>query len=91
MAITRSTFYDAPAGWPDVAAIVAEMKTICDAFKAYRYRPVYAELRLHGFIVNSKKIRRPMHQNDLSPKRCRRYISPRLAATPIVITQARGR
>ncbi len=75
MGIARSTYYDEPAACVDTATIVAEMKAICDAFEAYGYRRVGAELRHRGLVVNSKKIRRLMREHDLIPKRRRRYIA----------------
>ena len=53
----------------DDAEIVAAMTAISDEFVAYGYRRVGAELRHRGMIVNSKKIRRLMHEHDLQPKR----------------------
>jgi hypothetical protein len=53
----------------DDAEIVAAMTAISDEFEAYGYRRVGAELRHRGMIVNSKKIRRLMHEHDLRPKR----------------------
>jgi putative transposase len=43
------------------------MKTICDEFEAYGYRRVDAELRHRGIVVNTKKIRRLMHEHALNP------------------------
>jgi putative transposase len=41
--------------------------------EAYGYRRVGAELRHRGIVVNSKKIRRLMRENDLQPKRRKRF------------------
>ena len=38
-------------------AIVAEIRTITDAFEGYGYRRVGAELRHRGFLVNANKVR----------------------------------
>ena len=75
MGITRSSFYVEPAIKSDEARIVAEIKTICDEFEAYGYRRVTAELRHRELLVNSKKVRRIMRENDLNPKRRRRYVA----------------
>ena len=75
MGIARSTFYDRPDAGADDAAIVAQMKAICDEFEAYGYRRVGAELRHRGIVVNAKKIRRLMREHALKPKRRRRFIA----------------
>ena len=59
----------------DDAVLVATMIAICDEFEAYGYRRVGAELRHRGIVVNSKKIRRLMRENDLQPKRCKRFVA----------------
>ena len=41
----------------------------------YGYRRVGAELRHRGIVVNSKKIRRLMRENDLHPKRRKRFVA----------------
>lgn len=74
MTMPRSTYYDSPAAKPDDAEIVAVMNVISDEFEAYGYRRVSAELRRRGCIVNSKKVRRLMRENDLNPKRRRRFV-----------------
>ena len=77
MGIGRSsfyTFYDTPDARASEAIVVAEMKTICDAFEAYGYRRVGAELRHRGIVVNAKKVRRLMREHALNPKRRRRFM-----------------
>ena len=75
MGLSRSTYYDVPP-WPtDDAALVATIIAICDEFEAYGYRRVGAELRHRGIVVNSKKIRRLMRENDLQPKRRKRFVA----------------
>ena len=74
MAISRSTFYDAPVAQLEEARIIAQLRTICDEFESYGYRRVAAALRHRGVIVNHKKIRRLMREYDLQPKRRRRYV-----------------
>jgi putative transposase len=75
MGIGRSTFYDTPATAVGDTAIVAEMNAICDEFEAYGYRRVGAELRHRGIVVNAKKVRRLMRENELNPKWRRRFIA----------------
>jgi putative transposase len=75
MGLPRSTYYDAPPVKTDDAEIVANIAAICDEFEAYGYRRVGAELRHRGMVVNSKKIRRLMREQDLQPKRRRRFVA----------------
>jgi putative transposase len=74
MDLSRSTYYVAPSRTDD-AALVATMIAICDDFEAYGYRRVGAELRHRGIVANSKKIRRLMRENDLQPKRRKRFVA----------------
>ncbi len=74
MDIARSSFYAEPAAKSDDATIIAEIRAITDEFEGYGYRRVDAELRHRGFIVNSKKVRRLMKENDLNPRRRRRFV-----------------
>jgi hypothetical protein len=69
MGLSRSTYYDRPSLPADAAAIIASMIAICDEFETYGYRRVGAELRHRGIIVNSKKVRPLMRENNLQPKR----------------------
>jgi putative transposase len=73
MDLPRSTYYAAPKPRPSDEAVVVEMRAITDAFECYGYRRVGAELRHRGFVVNAKKIRRLMRENDLTPRRRRRF------------------
>jgi len=75
MGVARSTFYDRPDAGADDAAVVAQMKAICDQFETYGYRRVGAELRHRGMVVNAKKVRRLMREHALNPKRHRRFIA----------------
>ena len=75
MGLPRCTYYDVPSLPTDDAALVATMRAICDEFEAYGYRRVGAELRHRGIVVNSKKIRRLMRENDLQPKRRKRFVA----------------
>lgn len=74
MNLPRSTYY-APTESAPEDAIIAEIQEIVGVFRGYGYRRVAAELRHRGQLVNSKKIRRIMRENDLSPKRKRRYVA----------------
>lgn len=75
MGLPRSTFYDGPTAAADDAEIVACIVAICDEFEAYGYRRVGAALRQQGVVVNAKKIRRLMRENDLQPKQRRRFVA----------------
>lgn len=74
MGIARSSFYAQPTARPDDATIIAEIRAITDEFEGYGYRRVDAELRHRGFLVNAKKVRRLMNENDLNPRRRRRFV-----------------
>lgn len=74
MGVPRSSFYAAPVGRPADAVIVAAIRDITKVFEGYGYRRVGAQLRHGGFIVNSKKVRRLMQENDLNPRRRRRFV-----------------
>jgi putative transposase len=74
MNLPRSSFYAAPM--PAVEDPVLDLiRSICENCRNYGYRRVTAELRHRGQIVNSKKVRRIMRENDLNPKRKRRYVA----------------
>lgn len=73
MDLPRSSFYAAPKEPPSDDAIVAEMREITDAFECYGYRRVGAELRHRGCVVNAKKVRRLMRENELTPGTRRRF------------------
>ena len=74
MNMARSSFYDVPAVKAGDARIVASITAITDEFEVYGYRRVSAELRQRGLIVNAKKVRRLMRENELNPKRRRRFV-----------------
>ncbi len=75
MEISRSGFYALPADRPDDGRIVGEMQAIADEFEAYGYRRMTAELRHRGLVVNAKKVRRLMRENNLNPRHRRRYVA----------------
>lgn len=74
MGVARSSVYADPGLKPGDAAIIAEIQAITDEFEGYGYRRVDAELRHRGLVVNSKKVRRLMRENDLNPRRRRRFV-----------------
>ena len=69
MVVSRSSFYAEPLDTRADAVIVAESRDITDEFEGYGYRRIDAELRHRGFVVNAKKVRRLMKENDLNPRR----------------------
>jgi putative transposase len=73
MGLPRSTYYAIPEEKPSDDAIVTEIRTITDEFECYGYRRVGAELRHRGQVVNAKKVRRLMRENDLNPRKRRRF------------------
>ncbi len=73
MGLPRSSYYAVPKAKPSDEEIVAEMRTITDAFECYGYRRVGAELRHRGHVVNAKKVRRLMREHDLAPRHRRRF------------------
>ncbi len=75
MAISRSTFYDAPVSAPDDTAIIEAIAAVCDEFECYGWRRVQAALQQQGMIVNHKKIKRLMREHDLQPRMRRRYVA----------------
>jgi putative transposase len=74
MGLARSTFYDAVPTAVDPSEILIRIRAICDEFECYGYRRVGAALRHQGVVVNGKRLRRLMRENDLQPKRRRRYV-----------------
>jgi putative transposase len=49
--------------------------SIPETCRNYGYRRVTAELRHRGLVVNARKVQRIMRENDLNPKRKRRYVA----------------
>ena len=92
MNLSRSTFYDAPTQRLSQAEIISRMQSISDDFETYGYRRMGAELRHQGIIVNHKKIRRLMRENELQPKRKKRYTATTDSnhASPIFPDVSRG-
>src|SRR5690606_36874905 len=73
MGVPRSSYYAAPAE-PAEDAALAWIREIAEACPAYGYRRIGAELRHRGHVVNSKKIRRLMKEQDLNPRRRPRFV-----------------
>ena len=73
MGLARSIYYATSPEKPSAAELVAEIRAITDEFECYGYRRVGAELRHRGIVVNAKKVRRLMRENDLNPRRRRRF------------------
>ena len=74
MGLARSTYYDAPRVAVDDTEIVARIRAICEEFETYGYRRVGAALRHQGVVVNGKKVRRLMREDDLRPRPRRRFV-----------------
>lgn len=74
MGIARSSYHAEPSARSAEAAIVAEIRAVCEASPAYGYRRIGAELRHRGLVGNSKKVRRIMREQELQPKRRRRWV-----------------
>lgn len=92
MGVARSGSCAEPVGRPANEVIIAEIRAIPDEFEGYGYRRVVAELRHRGLIVNAKKVRRLMKENDLNPRRRRRFVRTTDSAhdRPIFPFVARG-
>ena len=73
MGVARSSYYATPAASAEDPAL-AEIRGIAEAFPAYGYRRIGAELRHRGWVINSKKIRRLMKEHELSPVRRPRFV-----------------
>jgi putative transposase len=52
-----------------------QLQKICLAHRHYGYRRVGAELRRRGFLVNHKKLRRLMHEDNLLAVRKRKFVT----------------
>jgi putative transposase len=75
MGISRSSFHAEPTPTQAEAAVVAEIEAVCEAFPAYGYRRVGAEPRHRGLVAGAKKVRRIMREQELQPKRRRRWVA----------------
>ncbi len=54
--------------------VVGEITAITETRRGHGHRRVTAELRNRGMVVNSRKVRRITRENELNPKRKRRYV-----------------
>ena len=88
----RSSCYAVPAATPDETALGAEIRAICAGFPAYGYRRVGAELCHRGRVVNAKKLRRILREQDLNPRQRRRRVATTTSdhGGPIFPNLARG-
>jgi putative transposase len=92
MGVARSSYYAVASGAPDATAIVAEIRAICATFPAYGYRRVGAELRHRGRVVNAKKLRRILREQELNPRQRRRRVATTMSdhGGPIFPNLAKG-
>ena len=60
---------------PTEATIIAEIEAVCETAPAYGYRRAGAELRHRGLVVNTKRVRRIMREQELQPRRRRRWVA----------------
>jgi putative transposase len=76
MGLSRSTYYDEPAGQPiEEARLVERIKEICAEWPCYGYRRVTAELRTAGMRANHKKVMRLMREHGLAVRRRQRFVA----------------
>jgi putative transposase len=76
MNLARSTFYDEPVGQAlRDAKIVWKIGEICAEYPRYGYRRVTALLRRDGLVVNHKRTMRIMHEQGLSVRPRRRFVT----------------
>ena len=83
MGIGRSTYYDEPARSTDDTALVEAMHAIKDEFEAYGWRRMQAALGQQGWVVNHKKLKRLMCEQD-----CRHGVGASTWRLPTAITMA---
>ena len=81
-----------PARSPIEEAIAAVIGAICEASPAYGHRRVGAKLRHRGQVVDARRVRRVMREQELRPKhRCRGIAIPNGDhEAPISANVARG-
>jgi putative transposase len=75
MGIARSSFYADPTPAADDTALVEAMHAVKDEFEAYGWRRMQAALRLEGWLVNHKKIKRLMRAHGLCASPRRRFVA----------------
>ena len=82
MGLSRSTYYDQPAGQPiEQARLIERIKEICAEWPYYGYRRVTAQLDAEGILVNHKKVMRLMREHGLTVRPRRRLWPPPTATT----------
>jgi putative transposase len=76
MGLSRSTYYDEPAGQPiEQARLIERIKEICAEWPYYGYRRVTAQLDAEGILVNHKKVMRLMREHGLTVRPRRRFVA----------------
>jgi putative transposase len=76
MGLSRSTYYDEPAGQPiEEARLIERIKEICAEWPCYGYRRVTAQLDAEGILVNHKKVMRLMREHGLTVRPRRRFVA----------------
>ncbi len=76
MGLSRSTYYDEPAGQPiEEARLIELIKEICAEWPCYGYRRVTAQLHAEGILVNHKKVMRLMREHGLTVRPRRRFVA----------------
>ena len=86
MGLSRSTYYDEPAGQPiEEARLIELIKEICAEWPCYGYRRVTAQLHAEGILVNHKKVMRLMREHGLTVRPRRRFV-----ATPTATMMGRS-
>jgi helix-turn-helix protein len=67
MGLSRSTYYDQPAGQSiEEARLIKRVKEICAEWPCFGYRRVTAQLHAEGILVNHKKVMRLMREHGLT-------------------------
>ena len=75
MGLSRSTFYDTPPASLGADELLIRIDAICDEFECLWLPAGWGGVTaIRAWVANSKKLRRPMRENDLQPKRRRRYV-----------------
>jgi hypothetical protein len=69
----RSTCRDTPAAADRDAEILARIKAVGEEFGASGHRRICAGLRHHGLVADTNRVRRPMREHALQPRRRRRH------------------
>ena len=76
MGLSRSTYYDEPAGQSiEEARLIERVKEICAEWPCYGYRRVTAQLHAESILVNHKKVMRLMREHGLTVRPRRRFVA----------------